>query len=461
MNGLNKQRSRFIFFAVVAVYIVLIILLNVFLLNIPGIYQSTAEDRAATVKTDILAVLQGSNPDKSVAFDALREEYKFELVVLSGDTTIYSTMPIDDFNKLDGIIDSEALNYQERDSYVFNGTDYQVWMAIYKYSSQSFFELILYIVIGSVVILSGLIIVLIFVMFRSLISPLQRLRDNIFKLKEYRLSEVAAGNAESEYDSISEELSHFSADLEGKITTFGVQYSQLERELKSKHEQYKDKINLVRALIHDIKSPLSIEQMQIDQLKIDLRDDEQQLHRVELLQKSVDKIMNEMVDVLKILDINATQMTKQEVDLVATSKELLRIFLPVFQEQGVTYELIAPPKMIIKINAIELKQIIHNILSNAAQYTKPGGIFELDLYEDNGQVHITAYNDVADTKAIDFERVFDLFYYANNQDNYSTGIGMFTIKNMVEANGGTCSFAEYQDGVRLHITLPLVVEGIA
>lgn len=461
MSGLSKRRSRYIFFAVVAVYIFLIVLLNVFLLNIPGIYQMTAEDKAAVVKQEILTVLQTSDIDKSAKFDALREEYKFELVVLSGGATVYSTMPIDDFTKLDGIIDSEALNYQERDSYHFDGADYQVWMAVYKYSSQAFFELILYIIIGSVVILSGLIIVLIFVMFRSLISPLSRLRDNIFKLKEYRLSEVAAGNVETEYDSISEELSHFSADLEGKITTFGVQYSQLERELKSKHEIYKDKINLVRALIHDIKSPLSIEQMQIDHLKVDLQGDEQQLHRVELLQKSVDKIMDEMVDVLKILDINATEMPKQDVDVVATTKELLRIFLPIFQEQGVQYELIAPPKMLLKINAIELKQIIHNILSNAAQYTKPGGIFELDLYEDNGQVHMTAYNDVADTKTIDFERVFDLFYYASTQDNYSTGIGMFTIKNMVEANGGSCSFEEYQDGVRLHITLPIVLEARA
>jgi Signal transduction histidine kinase len=139
-------------------------------------------------------------------------------------------------------------------------------------------------------------------------------------------------------------------------------------------------------------------------------------------------------------------------------KSLLKMFLPKFQEHGVTYYLNAPRSLNLRINPIEIKQILHNIIANASLYTKNNGEFEIDIYELDEYVHIEAYNDIDEQQTIDFERVFDLFYYVQGQSATSNGIGMFTIKAMVDANEGTCTFAPHNEGVLLHITLPLKSE---
>ncbi|TLG72760.1 sensor histidine kinase [Culicoidibacter larvae] len=463
MNGLNKLKQRKwskLFYVIIAVYLVLIMLLSLLIFNIPTIYDTLTNNKVEEIKQEVLNVLDagGSEAAMAEAFAAITESKSAELVVISPAAPIYSSMPTTDFALLNESISPDVLNYQGAFLYSGqDGTEYQVWLAVYQLSPQFLFEVVLAIVIGGVILLCAIIIVMIVIMFRNLISPLTRLRDNIFKLKEYRLNEVAPIDADSEYDLLSEELSYFTDDLRGKFDSIGVQYTLLERELQERQEVYRDKLQLVRALIHDLKAPLSIEEMQIDQVRKLVEGDAEATAILNEMEHNNQYLMSEIVDSLQILkqERGSAIAQKQDVDIIEVVRTMIRKFKPLFKERKIKHYLDGPRNLNIFIDPIQLKQLIHNVIANACSYTEAGGKFELEIYQQDSEIVLQAYNDLQDTSQIDFERVFDLFYSAGAENPNATGIGMYTIKTMVAANNGVCTFSPVGDGVCLEIRLPL------
>lgn len=453
----KRRKWRILFFVTIALYLIIIAALMMMIFNISQIYTNMNKSNSESIVAEVETALGGERAQLDEQLASIVAANEMELVVLAPGETIYSTMPVTDFAILNESISSSALSYQSAFVFENNGTDYQVWLAIYQQNPQQVFEVILTILIVGVIILCIIIIILIVVLFRNLILPFTRLRDNIFKLKEYRLNEVHGNEESSEYDLLSEELSYFTDDLKGKFDSYSVQYTSLEQELQIRQEGYQNQLQLVQSLIHDIKAPLSIEQLQIEQIEREAGANPKISEITEELAHNNAQLMAEIVDVLTILKNEPDGKVREpkQFNVVPVIKELLNSFRPLFKERKVAYYLDAPKQLPIFIDPLDFKQIVHNVLSNAAKYTDDGGSFEIEVYEEAGQFILRAYNDVADISMIDFNRIFDLFYHVGSADKNATGIGLVTVKRIVEANAGSCSFMPFENGVLLEVRLPL------
>ncbi|TLG73010.1 sensor histidine kinase [Culicoidibacter larvae] len=151
-------------------------------------------------------------------------------------------------------------------------------------------------------------------------------------------------------------------------------------------------------------------------------------------------------------------MQKELVDIVGEVKHLILRFETAIKNKNLFFVADMPAFLEIKINRIQLKQLLYNIIANICQYTDVGGEFAITLYEEDGLLHIIASNDVSDTSAIDFARVFDLFYIAGNNE-LSSGVGMYVIKQAAESLGGSAQFAPTEQGVILSVQFPLIKAG--
>ncbi|TLG71095.1 sensor histidine kinase [Culicoidibacter larvae] len=453
----KRRKWRILFFATIALYLIIIAALMVMIYNIPQIYTTMNKNNSEAIVTEVETALGSASGQLDEQLANIVAANEMELVVLAPGETIYSSMPVTDFSVLNQSISSSALSYQSAFIFEKDGTEYQVWLAIYQQNPQQVFEVILTVVIVGVIILCIIIIILIVVLFRNLILPFTRLRDNIFKLKEYRLNEVHGTEESSEYDLLSEELSYFTDDLKGKFDSYSVQYTSLEQELQIRQEGYQNQLQLVQSLIHDIKAPLSIEQLQIEQIGKEAGANPKLSEITEELAHNNAQLMAEIVDVLTILknEPDGTMREAEQFNVVPVIKELLNSFRPLFKDHKVAYYLDAPKRLDVFMDPLQFKQIIHNVLSNAAKYTDDGGNFEIEVYEEHEQFVLRAYNDIADTSKIDFNRIFDLFYHVGAADKHATGIGLVTVKRIVEANNGSCSFMPFEQGVLLEVKLPL------
>ncbi|MCF4101919.1 ATP-binding protein [Gillisia sp. M10.2A] len=92
------------------------------------------------------------------------------------------------------------------------------------------------------------------------------------------------------------------------------------------------------------------------------------------------------------------------------------------------------------INSIALKQILLNILSNAIKYNdKPEVIIWIKVSEDNGFYNFSIEDNGIGIDPTEFDKIFETFTTLGKIDrfqNYGSGIGLSTVKKIVEKLGG-------------------------
>ena len=129
------------------------------------------------------------------------------------------------------------------------------------------------------------------------------------------------------------------------------------------------------------------------------------------------------------------EMSLAESDLRAVVEGLGKIITPSAEAVGVTVEGRVPRHGVVRrIDERYLEEALHELCTNALRAMPEGGRLALSVEDDDGTTTLR----VADTgRGIPSglrPQVFDLFFTANAEGN---GIGLATVRRVVEAQGGT------------------------
>jgi signal transduction histidine kinase len=97
----------------------------------------------------------------------------------------------------------------------------------------------------------------------------------------------------------------------------------------------------------------------------------------------------------------------------------------------------------------KLDIILHNLLTNAVNYSSPDSTITVEARKDNGHVVISVADEGVGIPPEHRERIFERFYRVNPADSqrvYGYGLGLYICKKLVEAQGGRI-WVESQEGV--------------
>jgi PAS domain S-box-containing protein len=113
-------------------------------------------------------------------------------------------------------------------------------------------------------------------------------------------------------------------------------------------------------------------------------------------------------------------------------------------------------------DAIRLEQVVVNLMSNAAKYTRDGGSITVDVSQSAGQAQLRVADTGCGIPPGMLSRVFDLFTRAEDareQSRNGLGIGLNIVKQIVDLHGG--SVVARSDGLgegsEFVVSLPLVL----
>jgi signal transduction histidine kinase len=109
-------------------------------------------------------------------------------------------------------------------------------------------------------------------------------------------------------------------------------------------------------------------------------------------------------------------------------------------------------------NPIALKQILLNLFANAIKYSnKEKGVVKIDFHEHNGYYTFIVADNGPGIPPEQHKNIFELFHTLKTRDrfdNFGTGIGLSTVKKLVERLGGTIDIAsEVGVGTAFEFTL--------
>jgi signal transduction histidine kinase len=116
------------------------------------------------------------------------------------------------------------------------------------------------------------------------------------------------------------------------------------------------------------------------------------------------------------------------------------------QEGGVDLSTVIPDNLPpVNGDATQIATVFSNLLSNALRYTEPGGRIIISAKAEEQSVNFSVTDTGAGIPRQYLERIFEQFFRVPHQQGETgTGLGLFIVKEIVEAHGGTIAVESHE-----------------
>jgi signal transduction histidine kinase len=228
------------------------------------------------------------------------------------------------------------------------------------------------------------------------------------------------------------------------------------------------KTRFLSALSHELRTPLNaiigFSELLSDESAGPLTSTQRQyLQHVLASARHQLELVNEILDISKV---EAGRMELNRVDLpVTTLLDAVRgTVQSLADKQGVRLEVVAPgPLPALRVDAVRMRQVLYNLLSNGIKFTPRGGRVTLGARAVEGGVEIAVEDTGVGIKAEDLPRLFREFeqlHPGRGDKAEGTGLGLALSRKLVELHGGTITVtSEFGQGSRFSVLLPAEAPG--
>ena len=216
----------------------------------------------------------------------------------------------------------------------------------------------------------------------------------------------------------------------------------------------------VNQLSHDLKTPLTPLVALLPMIEKRTNDPKSK-RMLNLVMENVGYMKNltEMILALARLNAPSVKLNLEEVDISDEIENIITSLSTVFKKQGlsVVNNIVSP--VVLKVDRILIKELLHNLVSNSVKYTDGRGTVTFDSFLDGDNMRVFSVTDTGiGMTSEQIEHVFEEFYKADDSrnDHSSTGLGLTLCRRIVEKHGGSI-WAESPgagNGTTMNFTLP-------
>ncbi len=208
---------------------------------------------------------------------------------------------------------------------------------------------------------------------------------------------------------------------------------------------------LLLSVSHDIKSPLGSILGYLE-----LR--EKQGEDMHAMQQSARHIMAMLENLLEFssLEQGKLQVTRSDFDLDHVGDEILEMFMPIAGPKGLILKFTSD-KVRINTDAMKIKQIVINLISNTIKYTQQGEVC-LQMQVQGEKLIINVQDTGAGIPKDKLEEIYKPFTRvdSNNSLAHGSGYGMYVVKGLTDLLGGTIQIeSEVGKGTSVKIEMPV------
>ena len=221
----------------------------------------------------------------------------------------------------------------------------------------------------------------------------------------------------------------------------------LEHENKRITQLEKEKIAFLRAASHELKTPLAALRIMLENMQLNIGEYKNRDQYLAESVAQVDRLAAMVNDILRSGSV-AEQALRQEKRL-RIDKLLVEVvddYMLLAKTRGMTFTVNTEPTTI-RANRDMMRHVISNLVSNAVRHGDAGSVIKLTC----NQRELAIENACKPLTTQQLQHVFDPFYRTSGsatQHANSSGIGLYTVKMLLDAKGLDYEFTPYGRGVR-------------
>ncbi|APU09902.1 histidine kinase [Cellulophaga lytica] len=176
--------------------------------------------------------------------------------------------------------------------------------------------------------------------------------------------------------------------------------------------------------------------------------------------KDLDKIINSAIysrEVVKKLMFFACEMPQQKslVNIIPICKEAIELLKPILKTKNITLNFSSSnSKIALKIDRIQLTQVLFNLVINAIYFSEENGVIVLDIKDKSTtvEIHIKDQGTGIDTNLGD--KIFEPFF-TTKPVGEGSGLGLSVVHGIVKSHKGNISFsANMPKGTIFTVAIP-------
>lgn len=223
--------------------------------------------------------------------------------------------------------------------------------------------------------------------------------------------------------------------------------------------------NFAADVAHEIKNPLASVKSAVETLPL-VKDEAQRNKLLAILDQDVSRLNRLITDISNAsrLDADISRAEKISLDMADLVKNVIAAEVSSRGVQGrVLLDVQSNQKFNLSGNAIQLAQVLRNLVDNALSFLSPDGTVRVHLFDEKGKICLTVENDGAPIPEANLETVFERFYTERpvaEKFGLHSGLGLSISRQIVRAHQGSIAATNIKSadgaykGVRFTILLP-------
>jgi len=262
-------------------------------------------------------------------------------------------------------------------------------------------------------------------------EELKKYRSHLEELVEKRTAELTAVNKKLEQE-IAERKR-----IESELQKLYSQEKELRRELEA---QIRQRIEFTRALVHELKTPLTALLPASDMLTAGIKEEPYAtlVRNIQLGTLHLNKRITELLDLARG-EIGMLRLKCRPIELLQLLKDVADYVTPEAAKKQQSLVLDLPPSLpTIRGDQDRLQQVLLNLLDNACKFTPGGGRITLKARLEESTIVVEVQDTGPGISREKQKRLFKPYYKRESDEEQFSGLGLglALCKTLVQLHGG-------------------------
>jgi two-component system, chemotaxis family, CheB/CheR fusion protein len=150
------------------------------------------------------------------------------------------------------------------------------------------------------------------------------------------------------------------------------------------------------------------------------------------------RFVNDLLDLSRISH-GLIEIKPERLDLAAVARDAVHALQPFIEERRQVVSLVLPAALYVRGDSGRLRQVVSNLVENAAKYTEPGGRITVTLEQRGDEAVLAVRDNGIGIDAENLERIFEPFTQSHQplaSPSSGLGIGLSVVRRIVELHRG-------------------------